>query len=276
MTTSPSKKTSDKQEILKDSRKPNTSIQTLVPLAFHTKRGGNINFTSESTIATRNDFSKQGYVFLSTHVSDDTVYVIKITDSVKTTPFKNYLRIGFTTCNPSRLKSNDFPDDAYLLTIDKVGGEYWRLSRLFYLLTNDDDNNDSDEVLQVELKNEEVKITRKNEKNDKKTYKENVAKFYEETFSMSLKQNKWMLINMMGATKQITVLPKKTETNQTSVEDDDDLCKICFNKKINSVILNCGHQSTCFECGMQIWEMPGDRKCPICNCSIEKVIRTSK
>ncbi|KAG0226126.1 hypothetical protein BGW42_003915 [Actinomortierella wolfii] len=44
--------------------------------------------------------------------------------------------------------------------------------------------------------------------------------------------------------------------------EDEDMCKICYDAKLNCVMLNCGHLATCQPCGKLI--MDGTRTCPIC------------
>ncbi|KAF9163269.1 hypothetical protein DFQ26_002759 [Actinomortierella ambigua] len=61
-----------------------------------------------------------------------------------------------------------------------------------------------------------------------------------------------------------------SETNATSgaaaqsshYNEDEDMCKICYDAKLNCVMLNCGHLATCQPCGKLI--MDGTRTCPIC------------
>ncbi|KAG0380593.1 RING finger protein 34, partial [Mortierella sp. AD032] len=52
--------------------------------------------------------------------------------------------------------------------------------------------------------------------------------------------------------------------------DDEHLCKICFEASLNCVMLNCGHMSTCMDCGKTIME--GSRICPICREYIVKLL----
>lgn len=48
------------------------------------------------------------------------------------------------------------------------------------------------------------------------------------------------------------------------------LCKVCFSKPINTVLIRCGHVCVCMECSNHL------ERCPICRSSIEEVIRTYK
>ncbi|KAG9298428.1 hypothetical protein G9A89_008692 [Geosiphon pyriformis] len=52
---------------------------------------------------------------------------------------------------------------------------------------------------------------------------------------------------------------------------DDALCKICCDAVQNCVILDCGHMSTCMDCGKKLQEARNE--CPICRETIIKLIR---
>ncbi|KAG0299807.1 hypothetical protein BGZ98_009755, partial [Dissophora globulifera] len=52
---------------------------------------------------------------------------------------------------------------------------------------------------------------------------------------------------------------------------EENVCKICFDGPLNCVMLNCGHLSTCLDCGKQIME--ADRTCPICREYIVKLLQ---
>lgn len=47
-----------------------------------------------------------------------------------------------------------------------------------------------------------------------------------------------------------------------------DVCKICYDAKINCVLIRCGHMCTCLNCSEQL------EKCPICRKYIDDVIQT--
>ncbi|KAI7819897.1 hypothetical protein BC939DRAFT_479233 [Gamsiella multidivaricata] len=53
--------------------------------------------------------------------------------------------------------------------------------------------------------------------------------------------------------------------------EDDSTCKICYDAPLDCVMLNCGHLSTCMDCGKQI--MDKDRACPICREYILKLLQ---
>lgn len=46
----------------------------------------------------------------------------------------------------------------------------------------------------------------------------------------------------------------------------DDLCKICMDAVIDCVLLECGHMSTCTNCGKRLAE------CPLCRCYVSRVV----
>ena len=51
--------------------------------------------------------------------------------------------------------------------------------------------------------------------------------------------------------------PYLLQNTQTSTKDD--LCKVCFAKNINTVLVPCGHRCMCNDCGKVI-----SNECPIC------------
>ncbi|CAO3567414.1 unnamed protein product [Mortierella alpina] len=63
---------------------------------------------------------------------------------------------------------------------------------------------------------------------------------------------------------------KQGGASGTGTNEDDNLCKICFEASLNCVMLNCNHMSTCMECGKSIME--GTRKCPICREYVVKLL----
>jgi hypothetical protein len=49
---------------------------------------------------------------------------------------------------------------------------------------------------------------------------------------------------------------------------DDQCCKVCMDRRINTVLIRCGHMCVCMDCSNQL-----DR-CPICRSHIDEVIQT--
>ncbi|KAH6932355.1 hypothetical protein HPB50_004884 [Hyalomma asiaticum] len=58
-------------------------------------------------------------------------------------------------------------------------------------------------------------------------------------------------------------------------EEPDTDCRICFEKPIESVLINCGHSLTCHDCGMKLLQ-GRDPQCPVCRQRIANVIRIFK
>ncbi|KAJ2657080.1 hypothetical protein IW148_005340 [Coemansia sp. RSA 1199] len=52
---------------------------------------------------------------------------------------------------------------------------------------------------------------------------------------------------------------------------EENTCKVCLDAMSNCVFLNCGHMSTCLDCGNRILNS-GRRECPICREYIAKVV----
>ena len=38
------------------------------------------------------------------------------------------------------------------------------------------------------------------------------------------------------------------------IKIDKNICKICFERKANSIFLKCGHAGICYKCSLDIWE----------------------
>eukprot|EP00746_Dinoflagellata_sp_MGD_P009881 gnl/MRDRNA2_/MRDRNA2_120223_c0_seq1.p1 gnl/MRDRNA2_/MRDRNA2_120223_c0~~gnl/MRDRNA2_/MRDRNA2_120223_c0_seq1.p1 ORF type:complete len:810 (+),score=147.23 gnl/MRDRNA2_/MRDRNA2_120223_c0_seq1:113-2542(+) len=62
---------------------------------------------------------------------------------------------------------------------------------------------------------------------------------------------------------------KKNKSNKDGDDDMAQLCKVCFEKPIDTVILECGHQIVCDGCSKQIGSL-----CPLCRQTITKICRT--
>lgn len=52
--------------------------------------------------------------------------------------------------------------------------------------------------------------------------------------------------------------------------NDNDLCKICMDRLIDCVLVECGHMCSCVKCGKLLSE------CPICRQYVVRVIRVFK
>jgi riboflavin biosynthesis pyrimidine reductase len=61
--------------------------------------------------------------------------------------------------------------------------------------------------------------------------------------------------------------------NDGSQQNSDDIdesqaCKICMEREINCVLLECGHMLTCVTCGRKLAE------CPVCRQNVSRCVRT--
>ena len=67
----------------------------------------------------------------------------------------------------------------------------------------------------------------------------------------------------------------KREAKKSNNDDSDDelanLCKICFEKPIDTVILECGHQIVCELCSGSVGNL-----CPLCRQPITRIVRSFK
>lgn len=98
----------------------------------------------------------------------------------------------------------------------------------------------------------------------------------------------WIDHNERKGKQRTKRLSKKTDSGQAAsniqpgnittivLESDDDdiedseLCKICMEREIDCVLLECGHYLTCVSCGRKLAE------CPICRQNIVRCVRTFK
>jgi len=104
----------------------------------------------------------------------------------------------------------------------------------------------------------------------------------EDLNELSTKQIKDLLamnrVNFKGCVEKDELLKilqrlwKQEQRNKANVDtmDDEALCKICMDKPIDCVMLECGHMCTCTDCGKQMAE------CPICRQYVVRVVKTFK
>jgi len=62
---------------------------------------------------------------------------------------------------------------------------------------------------------------------------------------------------------------KKKKKKEDDDDDLDNICKVCFENPIDTVILECGHQVICHDCSKDIGSL-----CPLCRGPISKIIKT--
>ncbi|KAJ3000066.1 RING finger protein 34 [Globomyces sp. JEL0801] len=59
---------------------------------------------------------------------------------------------------------------------------------------------------------------------------------------------------------------------EMKTHNEDLICKICCDKAINCVLLECGHLVTCQECAIEVQKTTGE--CPICRSRIVRIVHT--
>jgi len=68
---------------------------------------------------------------------------------------------------------------------------------------------------------------------------------------------------VMNLRKQVRELERRLET-----EEERHICKICYEREINTVILHCNHRVVCLRCLEQV------QNCPLCRLEIKNTIQT--
>ena len=113
-------------------------------------------------------------------------------------------------------------------------------------------NDDNDIVKYIVIYDNNNLISKKNK--IEQDYEESLIKINELE-----KANTELLINLNETTDKITEL-KETY--------DDQICKVCYDKKINVLLTPCNHAPICSICAANMFRRTGqynsDRKCPIC------------
>lgn len=72
----------------------------------------------------------------------------------------------------------------------------------------------------------------------------------------------------MTCTTDTTYDGSKTEREACDELFEENVCKICYERDINCVLLECGHLCSCIECGRRL------RDCPICRRFITRIVET--
>lgn len=84
----------------------------------------------------------------------------------------------------------------------------------------------------------------------------------------------WIDYNERMATRRHNRARQNQDSNRSQDSSDDidenQLCKICMEREIDCVLLECGHYLTCVTCGRKLAE------CPICRQNITRCVRTFK
>lgn len=55
---------------------------------------------------------------------------------------------------------------------------------------------------------------------------------------------------------------------------DENLCRICYDKDIETVLVPCGHQCACLACAQQVKQR--SNQCPFCKNRIERIVKVYK
>lgn len=88
----------------------------------------------------------------------------------------------------------------------------------------------------------------------------------------------WIEVNERKATRrynrtrqnQPNIAADRSQDDSSDDIDENQLCKICMEREIDCVLLECGHYLTCVTCGRKLAE------CPICRQNITRCVRTFK
>jgi hypothetical protein len=98
----------------------------------------------------------------------------------------------------------------------------------------------------------------------KQSAEEKFKEEYEQKY-LELKKQELELEERMLSIKQRLV---------ENVENDSNICAICYDREINACPSPCGHMFCCFVCLTQTMEM--NRGCPICRQKIERITTVYK
>ena len=90
---------------------------------------------------------------------------------------------------------------------------------------------------------------------------------------------KWEMQKLLGeaATMSMDIghMLGTADTSETSEDeeesDNEKTCKICFEKKINTAVVPCGHACMCIGCSKSVMEK--NAKCPICTNNITQILK---
>ena len=65
-----------------------------------------------------------------------------------------------------------------------------------------------------------------------------------------------------------TVCVPTRPVSRDAVKPSEELCKICFEGTVNTILIKCGHIAFCLDCANQL------ERCPVCRSEIDEVIQT--
>jgi len=89
----------------------------------------------------------------------------------------------------------------------------------------------------------------------------------DKTFKKNVRTAVWLMLKAM---KHAYPCSNNNDANQTNLKTEDNLCSICMEKQIDSVLLDCAHSSVCMECTKNL------KICPMCRQPIVKAIKIFK
>lgn len=67
---------------------------------------------------------------------------------------------------------------------------------------------------------------------------------------------------------------KDTPVKKDSDDDDSKLCIVCMENNKDHVIIPCGHICLCINCKQEYYDNDEAATCPLCQCKIEKIMKT--
>lgn len=78
----------------------------------------------------------------------------------------------------------------------------------------------------------------------------------------------WIDCNERRYTNRATNQAFSNDGSHIDDIDDKQACKICMEREINCVLLECGHMLSCVTCGRKLAE------CPVCRQNVSRCVRT--
>lgn len=150
-----------------------------------------------------------------------------------------------------------------------------------WIFVNDDDT--AEAQISVPASETNVKVTSESCDSDFKSLSIDSMESEDQIRQLSARQLKVLLarnfVDFKGCCERDELMQKvlrlwreKKEAQKLSLEDisDENLCKICMEKVIDCVLLECGHMISCVACGKRLAE------CPICRQYVVRAVRIFK
>lgn len=251
-----------------------SGASSLQKLLFHKVLGPNSRLDPmDRQVAERCDLSEQrAFVFVSRTLCPNERLTVKVVGMDPA--LSGSLAFGLTTCDPASLAQTaaELPSDLDAL-LDRP--EYWVFQKDIPCLLND-------ELTFVTGDDGRVHYSQNNGPFKTIMYVDGTQQFFP-FFDIAGRVTKLKLIgSKRGAPLAVQeqspdqpIAEKSTSKAPPPVEEPDTDCRICFEKPIESVLINCGHSLTCHDCGMKLLQ-GRDPQCPVCRQRIANVIRIFK